>query len=64
MRCGSGARRSDEEDSWWLAADLADGTAVVVHGAAGEPATTGLRTVTEVEPLLAARRRHLLRTPG
>lgn len=55
------ARRWDEEDSWWLAADLADSTALVVAGAAGTPAATELRTVTDVEPLLAARRTHLLR---
>ncbi|WP_010525742.1 hypothetical protein [Nesterenkonia sp. F] len=58
------ALRWDEEESWWLAADLADGTAVVVTGTVGTPVTTELRTVTDVEPLLAARRRHLLPTPG
>ncbi|MFD5822282.1 hypothetical protein [Nesterenkonia xinjiangensis] len=50
-----------DADSWWLAVDLTDGTAVVVGGAIQMPVARELRAVTEIEPLLTARRERLLR---
>lgn len=49
-----------DKDYWWLAVDLPDGTALVVKGAPDFPIPNEIRCVTDIEPLLAARRKRLL----